>query len=61
MMKDLRVPLFQSTSVFVLEIPSCSTHEEKLEKNMSRIAYGFNTIMSFCWHASLLGHKWDQF
>lgn len=32
MMKDLREPLFQSTSVFVLEIPSCSTHEEKIEK-----------------------------
>lgn len=57
MMKDLRVPLFQSTSVFVLEIASCSTQEEKI---MSRIAYGFNTITSFCWHASLR-HKWDQF
>lgn len=58
MMKDLRVPLFQSTSVFVLEIPPCSTHEEKI---MPRIAYGFNTKISFCWHASLPHHKWDQF
>lgn len=28
---------------------------------MARIAYGFNTIMSFCWHASLFGRKWDTF
>lgn len=34
---------------------------KRKEKNMARIAYGFNTMMSFCWHASLLGHKWDTF
>ena len=32
---------------------------KRKEKNMARIAYGFNTIMSLCWHASLLGQKWD--
>lgn len=34
---------------------------KRKEKKMARIAYGLNTIMSFCWHASLLGHKWDSF